>query len=81
MTAFLAALPARLYAYLAAAGALLLVVWRVLAGVRKAERDRIAAQQAEATRKQRDTRDEIDRSLARTDDPAGELLRDWRRPD
>jgi len=81
MPSFLAGLPARLYAYLAAAGALLLVVWRVLAGVRKAERDRIKAQAAETARQQRDTRDEIDRAVSREPDPAGELLRDWKRPD
>jgi len=78
---FLATIPARLYAYLAAAGALMLLVWRGLAGVRKAERDRIKAQAAETARQQRDTRDEIDRAVSREPDPSGELLRDWSRRD
>ena len=81
MSSFLVGLPAKLYAYLAAAGALLLVVWRVLAGVRQAERDRIKAQAAETARQQRDTRDEIDRAVSREPDPSGELLRDWSRRD
>ncbi len=78
---FLATLPARLYAYLAAAGALLLVVWRVLAGVRQAERDRIKAQAAETARKQRDARDEIDRAVSREPDAIGKLRDKWQRPD
>ena len=50
----LTAISTRLYAYAAAAGALLLVVWRVLAGVRQAERDRIAAQAAQDEQQARD---------------------------
>ena len=78
---FLTGLSARLWAYLAAAGALLLVLWRIVAGIQKAERDRIAARQAEVAQQQRTTRDEIDRAVSREPDPSGELLRDWSRRD
>lgn len=47
MTAFLAAIPARLWAYLAAIGAGLLVLARLLASARQNERDRMAAKAAE----------------------------------
>ena len=77
--AFMTGLSARLWAYLAAAGAVLALAWRIVAGIQKAERDRIAARQAEVAQQQRTARDEIDRSVARADDPAGELRRDWRR--
>lgn len=76
-----AGLTAKLWAWAAAAGAALLVLWRIVAGIQRAERDRIAAAQAETARKQRTTRDEIDRSVARARDAAAELRRDWRRPD
>jgi hypothetical protein len=77
----LTAISTRVWAYLAAAGAVLLALWRVVAGIRQAERDRISAQLAEAARRQRDTRDEIDRSVAREPDALGELRRDWSRRD
>jgi len=79
MTAFLAAIPARLWTWLAAIGAGLLVLARLLASARQSERDRIAARAAERAAEERDTRDAIDRAVARDPDPAAELRRDWRR--
>lgn len=74
MPPFLLGLPARLYAYLAAAGALLLVVWRVLAGVRQAERDRIKAQAAMDEQQARDRGNAAAADAER--DGADKLLRD-----
>lgn len=71
---FLATIPARLYAYLAAAGAFLLVVWRVLAGVRQAERDRLAAQAAMDEQQARDRGNAAAADAQRTG--ADKLLRD-----
>jgi len=71
---FLATIPARLYAYLAAVGALLLVVWRVLAGVRQAERDRIKAQAAQDEQQARDRGNAAAADAER--DGADKLLRD-----
>lgn len=73
MPSFLAGLPARLYAYLAATGALLLVVWRVLAGVRQAERDRIKAQAAQDEQQARERGNAAAADAQRTG--ASELLK------
>ena len=75
-----AGISSRFWAVLAAVGAALLVVWRIVAGIQRAERDRIAAAQAEQARKQRNTRDEIDRSVAREPDAIGRLRDKWQRP-
>lgn len=76
---FLSALGVRIWTCLAAAGALLLIGLKIVTGIKRAERDRVKAQAAETARKQRDTRDEIDRSVAREPDPAEQLRRDWSR--
>lgn len=71
---------ARLWAVLAAIGAFLALLGAaVLKGRRDATRD-AALRQMEQAAEQRETRDEIDRSVARADDPLGELRRDWRAP-
>lgn len=77
---FLASIGARAWAILAAIGAALAVVaGAFLKGRRDATRD-AALRAAEQAAKQRETRDEIDRAVARDPDPAAELRRDWRRP-
>lgn len=76
----IAALSTRLWAALAAIGAALALLGAaVLKGRRDATRD-ARLRQMEQAAEQRTTRDEIDRSVARADDPVGELRRDWRRP-
>ena len=76
---FLAGLSARLWTILAAIGAALAVVGGAfLKGRRDATRD-AALRAAEQAQLQRNTRDEIDRAVARDPDPAAELRRDWRR--
>lgn len=73
MLTFFTGLPAKLWAYAAAAGALMLVVWRVLAGVRQAERDRIKAQAAQDEQQARDRGNAAAADAQRTG--ASELLK------
>lgn len=81
MPTFLATIGGRIWSYLAAIGAFLALIGTVWLRGRAAGTQAARVRQMEQAAKQRDTRDEIDRAVARTDDPAGELLRDWRRPD
>jgi uncharacterized membrane protein len=74
MLTFFTGLPAKLWAYAAATGALMLVVWRVLAGVRQAERDRLAAQAAMDEQQARDRGNAAAADAER--DGADKLLRD-----
>ena len=75
----LAGLSARLWAALAAVGAVLAAIGAVFLRGRRAGIDAARARAAEDAQRQRTARDEIDRDVARHDDPAGELRRDWRR--
>lgn len=75
----IAAFTVRLWAALAAAGAFLGLMGAVFLRGRQAGRDAVRRQQMEQAAEQRNTRDEIDRSVARDPDPAAELRRDWRR--
>lgn len=62
-----------------ALGAAMLVLWRVLVGVKQAERDKLQAQAQARDLANRDTRNEVDRAVARDPDPAERLRRDWSR--
>ena len=75
----LAGLWARVWAALAAVGAVLAAIGAAFLRGRQSGLDRARAQAMERAAEQRETRDEIDRAVARSDDPAGELRRDWRR--
>ena len=79
MTAFLTAIPARLWAALAAVGAVLAAIGAAFLRGRQSGVERERMRQMERAAEQRDTRDEIDRAVARDPDPAAELRRDWRR--
>lgn len=75
----LATLSARLWAALAAVGAFLALLGGAWLKGRSAGTQAARVRAMQDAAKQRETRDEIDRAVARTDDPAGELRRDWRR--
>jgi Flp pilus assembly protein TadB len=79
VTAALAFLRTRLGAWAAAVAAVVAALaYAFMAGrgaAARAERER----REEEARRQREIRHEIDRDVARLDDPADELRRDWRR--
>jgi type II secretory pathway pseudopilin PulG len=64
---------------LALAGALALIAGVYFQGGKNAT-ERARRRQAEAAQAQARERSDADQHAARSDDPAGELRRDWRRP-
>lgn len=76
---FLTPLWLRIWPYLAAIGAALAAIGAVFLRGRQSGIDAARARQMEQAAEQRETRDEIDRAVARDPDPAAELRRDWRR--
>lgn len=76
---FITGLPAKLWAAMAAVGAFLALLGGMWLNGRSAGTQAARVRALEQAAKQRDTRDEIDRAVARTDDPAAELRRDWSR--
>lgn len=79
MPSFLATISARLWTALAAIGGALALLGGAWLKGRSAGTQAARVRQIQEAAKQRTTRDEIDRSVDREPDPAGELRRDWSR--
>lgn len=76
--AFLRAIPARLWGYVAITGAALAALWKAYASGKKAERDK---QRLKELKDERETRDRIDATRPAADaDSARERLRNRKRP-
>lgn len=75
----LTALSARLWAALATIGGVLALLGGAWLKGRSAGTQAARVRQMQEAAKQRETRDEIDRSVAREPDPAEQLRRDWSR--
>ena len=76
---FLAGIGARAWTLLAAIGAALAVVGGAFLRGRQAGTEAARLRQAQEAQRQAGERAHVDAEVARTDDPVGELRRDWRR--